>query len=229
MSDQPQDLPAGAIPTPIDNPDGPSIGWAEPEPSDEETVKVVTASGTEIDVAKADALAAELIREGEEEPLPVGANDPETKPLIDGPPPGMPQEPDEIDERLARYVDALHRDTENYVGGRPDARNYPHVRPDQATVIDAKFERIHDIKPRSVREALLVQIARMTGDQRTAALGWAEAVRQQQEMRDAFLHYAEQVEGTEHALFALGLDVEDDHEKVEPITDLPRVPDSAIV
>lgn len=146
------------------------------------------------------------------EPLPVGAHDPE-KPQPMAAPPGMPKAPDVVDEQIAAFVDAIHRDdSETYVHGNP--AGVQQLRPDQATVVDAFRERLYEgPRPRSPREALLVQLQQMRAAERKAALSWSEAVRVVQEERDAFEFYRSQRYATIDALVALGM-TEDDFDLV---------------
>lgn len=206
MSQQQPELPEGAIPTEIDA-----------VPQDE-----VCIDADEVNNA-AEAMIADG-EFGEEEPLPVGANDPDV--LADQPadPPGMPHQPDDLDREMAaraqEYVDRF--DVRN-------ARPRSEVRPDSATLIDARHEKIiSDIRTRNVREALLRHVQETAHVERMAVSEYARALQTVQEARDEYVVARDTRLGAEEALFVMGLDIEGDHEDVEPSA--PAViPDDAIV
>lgn len=204
--------PEGAIPTAVDSP--------EQAPQQVEDTMI-----SEADVQGALAEIEDAIGEGE--PLPVGANDPEV--LADAPvdPPGMPHQPDDLDREMAQYVQDYHDGH-----GAAAHLNADRVRPDQASVLDAEHEVIEEqIKPRNVRQALLVHAQQMARAQRQAALDYGRALMVVQESRDAFVAARDALGGAEEALFAMGLDTEADHPKAEPqeVAEQPRIDDSQIV
>lgn len=155
------------------------------------------------------------------EPLPVGAYE-------NGPPPGelkripgLPKPADEVDEELAgehqRYIDNDYTSPER-------------VRPDQATVLDARSgAMVMTYDGRGVREGLLRQVAIAAEAERIAVRNWAAAVREREENRDEFLAARVLREEAEEALFTLGLDREGDRETVEPTPEPAAIPDDKIV
>lgn len=153
-------------------------------------------------------------------PLPVGAHAPENaeEPVVD--PPGMPQAPDDLDREIAEYVHLMHGYTYN---------SGPYVRPDSATVLDARRGNLSDAKPRSVRETLLTQIALQADGERLAARDWAAGVRAMQEGRDAYEFSKARRLDAEQALRSLDLWTEADDAADEPPPVPPTIPDAHIV
>jgi hypothetical protein len=221
MSDQPTDLPEGAVPTEVDSPEEPAT---EPHPEDTmigDEERVTDSDSVIVDSDEVLGVVEEIESYGEGEPLPVGANDPEV--VADQPtePPGMPHEADDLDREMAAL--AQHLVDHDY--------HRQHVRPDSANVQQARRGEIitDTIKPRNVRQALLVHIQQMRDVEVREVKDYAAALRTVQEARDAYVIARDARGGAEEALFVMGLDIEDDHEPTVAESPEPApIPDSAI-
>lgn len=122
---------------------------------------------------------------GEGEPLPVGAHDPDLPDVAA--PPGLPTPPDDVDEQIARLVNAIHNDGTGTYSLRDRYRPRVQLRPDQASLTDAFREQMYPFTAHSSREALLALVQSLRGEEREAAMDWAKAVRGREEARDRFV------------------------------------------
>jgi len=158
------------------------------------------------------------------EPLPVGAHAEDAGQSLPADPPGMPKAPDDLDRRLADYVDSTYNGDAYYGSVRKATR------PDSATIPIARRGGIVDnVTPRTVREALLVQVQQAAHDEDEAAKMWANGVRAQQEGRDLYVAAEQRRLAAEAALVNLDLWREDDNEpEPEPKAGPERIPDDMI-
>lgn len=161
------------------------------------------------------------------EPLPIGAHAPDADEPQPTEPPGMPELPDELDRHLAEYIDDTF--STGYTGYGSMRKV---MRPDAANVQVARRGGIAEtVKPRSVREALLVQVQSSAYAEHEAAKEWANGVRAQQEGRASYLVAKSRREEAEAALAALDLWTEADNEpeETEEAPEPERIPDAHIL